>query len=400
KNGVVGEVVLHDIVSSQTASAVDTLWQNDVAASKPSISYDQFFSQHLGLQRFTKTTQHPLPTVDRQERMSFERVAPGGHALFGLDALIAAYRQDLRPKRKSGQVLIGSIGNGEDLGSSPDGLIVSWMAREQIPVVMVTTTKSEIDLKGGQLAVVPGKIPYITMLEKAQAESSDQVALFEQLGLRPGDRAAFFNTNMVLINYNVFTPLVEQLLEQVGEEQLLTIATPDLILNVKQQLDSSGQKQQFTQLEGAMGSLFLNLDRYWRQHYHKPLIHFLNIGGQDRTQFFSPIKTAFDYFVQTRSDRFSLCDQTFRLINHNCDYLPQVALEDSYYKSVTNVLAAFENCSILELKSLHISGKVDCSGIALKGAVSIINSSDQLVCLKDYLPQGCLVVEDKTVICS
>jgi hypothetical protein len=398
RSSAVGEVVLHDIVSSETASAVKSIWQQEATLAQSSESYDHLFSQTDGLNRFEQTMQQQLPTIDGVGQISFDRVAPGGHALFGLDAVMAAYKSEMRPTIKEGQVLISSIGNGEDLGSSPDGLIASWMAREKIAVVMVTTTKSEIDLKGGQLAVVNGDTPYIAMLEKAQAESSGQIALFEQLGLREGDSEAFFNTNMVLINYNIFTPLVEKLLAEVGEEELLSIATPDLILNVKKQLDSQGAEQSFTQLEGAMGSLFLNLDRFWRERYGQPLVHFLNVGKQDRTQFFSPVKTAFDYFVQTRSDRFSLCEKSFRLINHNPDYLPQVALGDSYYKSVTNVLAAFEDCNILELNSLHIKGKVDCSGTTLKGMVSLVNNSDEMVVLKNYLGQAGLTVEEQEIV--
>ena len=155
---------------------------------------------------------------------------------------------------------------------------------------MITTSKTENDKKGGQISIV--KSPtynYVTIVEKAQAEESNQLHYFEELGLRSTDRPSLFNTNIVIINQ---AALKKRLLRfpKMNDENFLNCFSPDVIKNIKAQGNKS-----FTQLESALGSVVLNLDRYFRENYQEKLIHFLNLTPADRTKFFLPIKSRKDY---------------------------------------------------------------------------------------------------------
>ncbi len=366
--GPLGGVIFHDIVSSETKTAIDEIW-NDLKLDKKAT-------------RFNHTVQAQLPTLDSNFEISYNRKAPGGHALFGVEALLAAFKSHLRPK-VVGKTLISSIGNGEDLGSSPDAVIISWMKERKIPIAMITTTKTGIDLKGGQLMIVKKgdliPVSYVAMIEKAQAQESNQLEYFEQLGLLSDHKKAFFNTNMVILNYDVLSEMIEALVQKIGESEFLKIIAPDLILNQKSQIDGDGVKRNYIQLEGAMGSVFLNLDKYWRMTFKKPIVHFLNIDTKHRTRFFSPIKTAFDYFMQFHSDRFKFDENTYRLIDLKPGHLPNIALKNSYYDDVENVLAVFKNTKIINLNKLEVTGLVDFTGCNLEGNVEIISLSDKMI---------------------
>ncbi|MEE3078615.1 MAG: UTP--glucose-1-phosphate uridylyltransferase [Bdellovibrionota bacterium] len=336
-------IIYQDIVNEDVKSIVDQIWE------------DKSLSE---IERFPSLTQANVPTIDENGELTLEREAPAGHGLFGYEVIESMYDDSRRP---SGENIILCIGNGEDLSSTPDRSVTNWMLKEEIPVCMLTTTKTQNDMKGGQIALrksSDGKI-LLTIIEKAQAEKSDQLELFEKLGLRESDQDAFFNTNLVLINVDV----LRSLLKDKDKNQILDAAIPNLIKNTKEQ-----NYKKYTQLEGAMGSVFLNLDAYWRENFNKPLVHILNIPVKYRTRFFSPIKTPFDYFMQFHSDRFTFNEETYHLVNNNTDYLPMINLPKDY-KNLTNVLNDFKNCKILELKKLNLQKRTDLSGKELSQEV-------------------------------
>ena len=385
KNNLFGGIALSDIVSNETEESLNEVWEKPCPYYEGK-TYKSIVDELPNMKIFKKSFQSYLPTIDKNGDVSFNRIAPGGHGLFGVDAIRASYIDDLRPEFK-GKTLISSIGNGEDLGSSPDPVMVAWMASENIPIAMVTTTKTNIDLKGGQISLVneDGKV-YANIIEKAQAEESNQLNLFFDLGLRTNDRPAFFNTNMVLINYEVLTPIMKKLLDELGEEKLAEIITPDLIKNTKKQIEN-GVEKHYMQLEGAMGSVILNLDRYYRHIYNKPLVHILNVDIKNRTRFFAPIKTGFDFFMQFFSDRFSLDKNTFRLINHSPGKLPLVSLKDSYYNDVLNVLDDFKGVKLKKLTKLSIIGKINLHNINLEEVVTIENKTEQNISVSEILKE-------------
>ncbi|MBF0359459.1 MAG: UTP--glucose-1-phosphate uridylyltransferase [Oligoflexia bacterium] len=415
------KIIFHDIVGFETSKAVKDVW------NKPSVfdlkkSYRQLIDLNSdSISYFGSTTQNNLPTIDEQGNLSLNRTAPGGHALFGIEALRAAiFDSTLLPSYNSGNDnndchLIGVVGNGEDLGSTPDPMIAGYMVSKNWAIVMITTEKTTVDLKGGQLAIVSNnqnnqnnqKEEYVTIIEQAQAKAQgeDALRLFEEIGLREGDKMAYFNTNVALFNYNILVPKIKALVAEIGESEFMNIITPDLIQNQKTQIDHDKVSRKYIQLEGAMGSVLLNLDRYWRKRYCAPLVNFINIEKEDRTKFFSPIKTAFDFFMLFHSDRFNFDQTSKRLINLRPNALPLVNLNNKFYAEVENVLNTFNNTSIIELDTLHLEGGgiVDFSNCKLCGYIKIDNRSSNAITLRDLqnhyftYDQDLLVIKDMEI---
>ena len=287
--GLYSEIIFHDVVSVETRDAVNAIWETPCLFD-PSKTYMEYIKSTKGLMKFKESLQKHQQTIDERGNLSSNRTNPGGHGYVAVDSLMAAYTKDGLPGDDP-EHLIGVVGNGEDLGSTPDSLIFGWMLENKVPIVMITTDKTELDMKGGQISLVKySNGIYVTIIEKAQAEKAGQLPLFEALGLREGDKKSFFNTNVALFNYDVLSPMIKKLVNEVGEDEFLKIITPDLIQNVKKQKDKDGVERKYTQLEGAMASSLLNLDKFWREHYKRPIVHFVNVGRENRTRFFSPVK--------------------------------------------------------------------------------------------------------------
>ncbi|MBF0312722.1 MAG: UTP--glucose-1-phosphate uridylyltransferase [Oligoflexia bacterium] len=397
------EVVFSNVVSGETDKAMQAIWQKRarVADNHENLSYLDYVSQSQSLRLFKQIYQSYLPTFDATGALTIARMAPGGHAIFGISAIRAAFLEGERPEAKNSSSdgegedfdLVGVISNGEDLSGLPDPVMVGYMLQNRLPILMVTTEKTGVDLKGGQLALVKERdaendLPSVTIIEKAQAEESGQLKLFEELGLRSGDRPAMFNTNMALFNYRELEGKMKKLISKVGMDGLLEIVAPDVIENWKTQKCDNGGTNKFLQLEGAMGSVLLNLDRYWREHFGGPIVNFINVDSYYRTNFFSPIKSAFDYFMQFHSDRFSFDKREMRIKNNRPESALSASLADPFYQDVSNVLEAFQNCSILGLDHLSIEGTVLLQGLTLRGKIKIISSTSTPQHLRKLLLSG------------
>lgn len=263
QNSKYKKVSLQNLVNEQTKEVVEGLNAGHDFI-KPSIS------------------QYKMPTIGEDGAISFERLAPGGHGFLGFSLLMNILKSPITKPE------ITAIGNGEDLNSTPDLKIFSWMEESQTPICMITTVKTVKDKKGGQLAIVKKQTPYLTIIEKAQAERSGQLTYFEELGLRADDDFSLFNTNIVVLNTKIISDLIQE--HNLDEELLASIITPDLIKNEKLQ---DGKK--FIQLEGAIGSVMLNLDKYFRENFNRSLITFLNLNEKERENFFIPIKKMEDF---------------------------------------------------------------------------------------------------------
>ena len=180
------------------------------------------------------------------------------------------------------------------------------MKKNHLPVLMITTTKTKMDMKGGQIAIK--KTPFgdcLTIFEKAQAEESGQLKYFEELGLREGDSPAYFNTNVALIN----TEALRGVFENLGMEakEFMRHIHPEVIRNVKEQ---DGKK--FTQLESAMGSILLNMNAFFVEATGKSILTIINIPEKDRHSVFLPIKTRSDY--DEYLENYEVSTETCRLV--------------------------------------------------------------------------------------
>jgi UDP-N-acetylglucosamine pyrophosphorylase len=279
-SGIYESVIFSNLINSETEDAVNGIWNNiHPFENKP---YIEIFNTEK-LKKGNEIYQLMMPTISSDGSVSLERMAPAGHGFLGFNELLEIFRnEDIK-----NEILV--VGNGEDLKSTPDDLILSWIAEKNVPIAMLTTTKLEKDKKGGQIAMVKEKPAFITIVEKAQAEKANQLQYFEELGLRAGDKRSLFNTNIVVINKKA---LKEKFIAHlnISEEKFRQIISPDLIKNSKKK-----EQESYTQLEGAIGSSLLNLDKYFRKSYNQNLVSFLNLAPENREKFFVPIKTRDDF---------------------------------------------------------------------------------------------------------
>lgn len=373
------EIFYDDLVGKESQGAIHKMWKRKSWLDK-STTYIDLGKKVKGFSKFKETLQALLPTLDDRGELTLDRQAPGGHAFFAFETLIsAAEEKDLPPA--TGTHLLSVIGNGEDLGSTPDGVIFGWIVEEKIPITMITTDKTEIDLKGGQIASYKSRDGQesVTIIEQAQAKESGQLDVFEK-------NKGLFNTNVAVFNYSVLVPKLKKLCEKIGVDSFERIIMPTLIENKKTQKNADGEVHTYEQLEGAMGSTLLNLDAAWRRNFNEPLVHFVNIDRANRTRFFSPVKTAFDFFLLFHSDRFNLDQKTFRLVDNRPGALPFIQLNHPFYLEVQNVLGAFSNTEVLDLDYLLVEGNpVTLSDLKLAGKVHIINTAERMVDLKNLL---------------
>ena len=244
--------------------------------------------------------QKKMPTIDEAGELTTQRMAPAGHGFVGYCEIVDTFTSAEKAE-------VVAIGNGEDLSSTPDDLMVSWVIENEIPITMITTTKTAADKKGGQISIVHAECPYITIVEKAQAQRSKQLEYFEQLGLRAGDRESLFNTNIVLINKKALKKKFDTFLKDISLEDFLDRFSPDVIQNTKIQ-----SSKNYIQLESALGSVVLNLDRYFRESFGVNLVSFLNLDSSKRKEFFMPIKKREDY--DEIYTHYKVDPKTFRLI--------------------------------------------------------------------------------------
>jgi UDP-N-acetylglucosamine pyrophosphorylase len=354
----VKHVIFSDLVSEESQGAVKALWKMQKFKN---LNKSEFFSKGPTL------LQRLLPTLNEKGKFSRNRLAPGGHGFFAYETLLSLSKDK---SRKAKGPLISVIGNGEDLASTPNENVLGWMIENEVPLVMLTTEKTPTDLKGGQISLVKEKEElYVSIVERAQAEQSGQLDYFEKIGLeiRERNQPAFFNTNVALFNHGVLAERLQRLRKKIGIQKFKNAIAPTLIENKKMQKDKDGKTRPYIQLEGAMASCLLNLDRAWRRHFNEPLVHFINFEKEYRTEIFCPIKTAFDFFMLYHSDRFTFDSEHFRLRDNNPGTLPLIELPQEFYQDVDN-----------DLESLKVEGgPVDFSGLTLQGHITIHNEFEE-----------------------
>lgn len=383
RTGSFHKIAYQELVSRETRDALESLWYKKSYFDAKQ-NYSQCLMNTEGVRRMKELLQEQVPCLNENNLLTAERTAPAGHGFFAYSIL----KEICEAPVDRWSVI--AIGNGEDLSSSPDPLSVAWMMENHIPIAMVTTEKTVRDSKGGQisLAVPKNDAPYATIIEQAQATQSRQEKLFEALGVTKGDKA-LFNTNLVLLNVDLLRKLLRPLAEA-NKEQFWNAVAPDLIENVKNQKDANGNSHRFIQLEGAMGSLWLNLDKYYRKMKNQPLVHFLNTSQTERLQFYCPVKVATDHLLQFHSDRFVLDKHAFRLLNQSEGDAPEILLigsekKPTYYQELKTLLSSFEGASLRHVKDLHVKGLFKFVGIQFNNHVYVENRCPEVVVLKDLL---------------
>lgn len=384
ESGFYRELRIQQLASTETLESIRLFTEEPSPLGK---TYRRLIEEKANMRWMEPLLQAALPTVDSEGNLTDRRTVPGGHGQWGVHLLLQSLRAE------PGTVSIHAIYNEDGINNTVDPVIVGWMARERVPIVMITTTKTPLDRKGGLLGVArtPSGGFRKEMMEKAQADAAGQSELFADMGLTQGEAGAqYFNTNTALVNYGVLAPFLRDLAGVVGEEELGRIVSPMLIRNKKKQREEGGERE-YVQLEGALCSTLLNLDGYlsecglpevrevlarhgFLEGGRVRFLRVVNVDAERRTRFFTPVKNAFDFWLQFHSDLFRVNPETWELEALRPGLVPEVELSGEY-SDVSRVLDCFSGAKIRELKSLSISGPVRLAGAELKGTIRIENRS-------------------------
>lgn len=390
------KVIIEELVNKEVQVSINDFLKRRVnfwdrvtkGGQKNSLSYQKLIAREAKICLAEKmVVQAYLPTIDKSnDRLTLERTAPGGHGQLGFIVLSEATQRG----RQSSRSLVRAIYNGDGLNNYPDRAMVGFMVKNRVPIVMIASTKTPIDKKGGQIGLElsrEGSRPQI--LELAQAKAQGQEELFLKIGLEGVDSSIYgeadrqcFNTNMVLINYSVLSPFLSDLCALIGSEEFFRVICPDLIQNKKTQ-----EGKDYTQLEGALASTILNLTGFiktnqdkrvrdlLKKHKLEKFLMIINIEKDSRTKFFTPIKFAWDFWFYAHSDYFRINTQTFKLESLSSAQLPNFNL-GPFYQDLENCITALGEASTKELKSLTIEGVVFLKDAKLAGEVRIKNKLD------------------------
>lgn len=382
------DVAIRDLVSPETDKDMNALYSQP-SAIDPKKTYSQLLGELENCRRETAIRQDFMPVRGLKDgEWKEEKRAPAGHGFFAFYNFIEMI---LGIGDASEEFL--ALGNGEDLNALPSPEMIGWMKTNNVPIVMVTTTKTKLDRKGGQISLAfDSNGPHIALLERAQAAQAGKEQWFEDLGLTEG-REALFNTNLAIINVPAVRDLIHELQSRISLDELISAITPQTIRNKK-----SKDGLEYEQIEGAMGSTLLKFDLLCRKEDLGPSVHFINLNPEQRTDFFAPIKSAFDFALYFHSDVFAVTPD-LHLKKMTPNPLPSVSLKANggaiHYDDVQDVLESFSECSFAEMTKLEVEGPIRCDQIRFEGKCRIENSTTEI-----QLLEGPRTVKDETIILS
>ncbi|HEX5619000.1 MAG TPA: UTP--glucose-1-phosphate uridylyltransferase [Solirubrobacteraceae bacterium] len=235
------------------------------------------------------------------------------------------------------------VSNSDNLGAVLEPRILAWMAREEIPFVMEVTRRTEMDRKGGHLALRPDG-GYV-LRETAQTPDEDLDALQDI------SRHRYVNTNNLWIDL--------QVLGDVMRERDGVLGLP-LIVNKKTVDPGDKSTPEVFQLETAMGAAIGVFDGA------KPV----EVGRRR----FSPVKTTED-LLALRSDAYVLTDEAIVELAPERDGTPPVVdLDDDHYKLLRDFDARFPAGapSLVACERLAVEGDVTFGReVVVRGVVTV-----------------------------
>ncbi|MDD5356031.1 MAG: UTP--glucose-1-phosphate uridylyltransferase, partial [Candidatus Omnitrophica bacterium] len=178
----------------------------------PSKTYRQALAERgISLSDMEQFNTRSIPTADPDtKKLQDKKTTGGGHGQLGMMFLLRTLTEKIVDNTKS---YIRAFFNGDGINNAPNRIIAGWMHKKNIPIVMITTTKTGIDKKGGQigLEVFPDGSMAAGILELAQVPK-DQKETFYEMGITEGaPHAQYFNTNIALINYSILAPFIQEL---------------------------------------------------------------------------------------------------------------------------------------------------------------------------------------------
>ena len=432
------EVEVQELVNAESLDAVSKFWDtvylgdrvDDRIPADKKRTYRQFFNEPDNGLRFDSNfiIQGVMPVIDAQsgEYLNNEALrSPGGHGAF----VALTMDENARNQRDLEVPRITVFTNGDGVNNMLPPAVAGWMVRNNAPIVMVTTTKQLLDLKGGlitllsntplppdvraklnrfetlsmeDIASLQGTL-YPYLLEIAQAKAEGQQEMFQGMGITLGEKSAqFFNTNLHAQYHNVLDPFLAELRGIIGDEKFYEIIGPDLIVNPKDK-KVDGKAVSVIQLEGASGSALLAMNRFVLNPTGTPdeilkintlkakykisrLVYFVNFDAKLRSVVFTPEKYTWDHYLYAFTDLFKLDPVQGRLIftpNEGRSTLPGLELDKPYEDLEYDINAFGRHLSIRGLDYLAIKGEVRVPNAILRGGVFIKNRSGKVVDLTD-----------------
>jgi UTP--glucose-1-phosphate uridylyltransferase len=248
------------------------------------------------------------------------------------------------------------VSNADNLGAVLDTQLLGYFAENNIPFMMEVTDRTEMDSKGGHLALSK-EDGRLILRESAQCPDED-MGSFQDIS-----RHKFFNTNNLWIN------LLS--LQKKMDERKNKLGLP-IIRNQKTVDPRDENSTQVFQLETAMGSAI-------------SVFEGANAVRVPRSRF-APVKTTND-LLAVRSDLFQLSDK-FHVIPNPKRELGSVHIEldERFYKFVIDLDNRFPEGepSLLECSALRIRGDF-CfeKDVVCKGDVSIINDMERQIVITE-----------------
>jgi hypothetical protein len=353
----------------------------------------------------------PYPYIEIGTTRPVVGDASGSHGEWGFQ-FFREILQNPTPNRPT----IRAFYNGDNTNAMPDRYIVGWMHDQSVPLVMLSTRRTNNDAKGGIMGVVKlsDGIAVPKMQELATAKTNNQAELFEQIGLNRTTQSATgevgqqaFNTNTLLINDSLMSDILKELADIVGNEALYEIVAPDVISGTKKWAKTA---REYTQIEGPIGTCLVNLNAFFltidtNEAYtqeqkdaiksilkSRKIDRLLKIVDVPRT-FFTPVKYAVDFWIQSCTNYYSkdFIGQRWQLEKaEGSGELPLMpfSVHDKYYLDISNFINAFgTDARIKGLEYFEVEGKVIARDAELVGHVEIINKTEEEFDVRKELPQ-------------
>ena len=357
--------------------------------------------------------QEKYPVIDSKTKAFIisedpESKAPGGHAF------LATYILDMiskyEPLTTEHETI--ELHNSEALNDTAEPAIDGWMVRNNIPIVLIMTEKTEWDTKGGFAVIETApngkKYAQLTEIGEAKAAGKKQVAEFMAAGLTKGEKGAQpFNTNIIVINKNVLGSFSRRLRKLIGEEEFFRAISAKLILNPKEKT-IDGKQRSVYQLEAAQTSVMMAINQYvttteresvkelMQEYGLERLVHIVNYPKELRVDTFAAQKFALHQALYNRTDLFEYASEEGRLkLAVNKLRFPELLLHDSFYDDLETYFYAWgEKIFIEDLDSLEIIGKFFHKGASLGGMVKLLDLRDD----GDPFDLGDIVLKDEVVL--
>ena len=187
-----GKVVFQPIVSDDSKPSYETLLERpylpDLLEGKliaEARSYKQILDES-GIEVRMQVAPF-YPSLDAQTKeVTYARESSASHGEWGFKYLRGALDHDYASEESN---IVVAFYNGDGTNNMPDRYIVEWMLKRNVPLAMVSTTKTGIDRKGGMIGVeflADGKVT-VRMLELNSAKNNQQETVFQEVGLKGGE---------------------------------------------------------------------------------------------------------------------------------------------------------------------------------------------------------------------